>query len=454
MIIDKTTGLLVLGAGDGGGGGGGGAAVPGVVSVNGKFLALDLAGDGVVAGTEEDFAGVLYATGMAEPNYFADSAKTTALPEHVREGETFESGNRILTGKMPRATYVIEGHTVKFTAGYIPYDTEIIVPCSGTTDPDNPGTDPEEPEPDVPPKDYRYTVYGAGDEVVNGDYYFDRSEGASIYFKNDNGIILWADAFDYWYFAGDLGNGETEIWSQGMPRVQADPTTITTWLSRDGSPPMPTIILYGEEPQQPGSGGAVATAEDLVVTGCGIESFNGVYKIQTPGSTGTSRKWVHTSGNSNIYWSGGFWAWHLCEVPNNNGDENDFVNYSESDVTATWSHYMGQGINPPTVKYGSGSDSSGGTDLIVTGADEPSANGTYSLTEGGNDTSGTWTNNNGFYIYYDSVWYLHNAPKGSAGAPCPPPQAWAYQQTSSDDPTGTYSIGGAGFGNPPTVSRG
>jgi len=107
----------------------------------------------------------------------------------------------------------------------------------------------------------------------------------------------------------------------------------------------------------------VATSEDLVVSGCGLESFNGVYKIQTPGSTGTSRKWVHTSGNSTIYWSGGFFAWHLCEVPNNNGDENDFLNYTESDPTATWSRAMlNNNYNPPTVVYGG--ESGGGSSSI------------------------------------------------------------------------------------------
>ena len=127
------------------------------------------------------------------------------------------------------------------------------------------------------------------------------------------------------------------------------------------------VTIFGVTGTYEGEGGGddpgddvVATSEDLIVSDCGIESYNGVYKIQTPGSTGTSRKWVHTSGNSTIYWSGGFMAWLLCEEPNNNSDENDFRTSADDPAGATWSAIRNadSSYTPPTVKYGGGSGDS------------------------------------------------------------------------------------------------
>ena len=208
------------------------------------------------------------------------------------------------------------------------------------------------------------------------------------------------------------------------------------------------VTIFGVTGTYEGEGGSdvVATAEDLVVSDCGVTSFNGVYKIQTPGSTGTDRVWIHTSGNSKIYWSGGFWAWHLCEVPNDNGDENDFINYSE-DPTGSWSHYMGQGINPPTVKYGGGgsedsssSSGSGGTNISVTGAGTSAVNGTYKLQSGNvDDYTGRWSNGTYTLAYGAGYWCITTALDSLTNSPWS--HEYFYDGTSTDPTTGPWYTG-------------
>lgn len=240
--------------------------IPGVVNAAGLFQALDLSGDTVVKGAVENFDAALYLTGMAEPNYNADSAKTTALPEHVREGKTFESMNRIYTGTMKMCDVTINGHTVHITAGYVPQDVDIVVPCSGSpgTDPDDPEVEPDPDDP--PPIEYIYTLSGAGDILVNGDYYFDHQEEVATYYTNGKGIYL-VEIYGAW----EIQTADDPLWIDGRPAVAGDPTTITSWLQRDGTAPWPTITRYGEEPEQPGSGA------DFVISGAGDSTYNGDY---------------------------------------------------------------------------------------------------------------------------------------------------------------------------------
>lgn len=295
---------------------------------------------------------------------------------------------------------------------------------------------------------------------------------------------VWATADGKWYIYWDMdrtygwvvANG-TSAWNENwicaamledddndQSANDFNPIGHSGWVDYNDQTVAVSVIDNSTLPEEPedsssstttpddGGDNVVATAEDLVVSDCGLEAFNGVYKIQTPGSTGQDRKWVHTSGNSAIYWSGGHFAWLLCEEPNDNGDENDFRTYADDPAGATWSAVMSTSYNPPTVTYGGGSDdsssstapdTSSSTSLKVSGAADTAVNGVYELISGNaNDLTGKWQKGE-YYIYcqdpsYPDPWIMTTNPSYN-GSPWINP----YYKDASGPVTGQWTVGSA-----------
>lgn len=210
--------------------------------------------------------------------------------------------------------------------------------------------------PDILGKPCTYIVYNAGDNVINGTYYFSHHETGNVdVYMNANGIRLSVDTDNNTWMIDDTTTGNT-LWGPGVPTNPVDPTTITNFIQKDGTKPMPSIGKFRN----------TYSSRDLVVSGSSVSWINGVYKEVTGAVSLKDCVWVQhirwypntdIRRPSKIAWSDAAFCWWLYDTDINNTDDitpdtYDFRSYDKDDPTlGTWSPVRDVSDVPPVVSY-------------------------------------------------------------------------------------------------------
>ena len=110
-----------------------------------------------------------------------------------------------------------------------------------------------------------------------------------------------------------------------------------------------TVNQFVEDPES-----EIAYTYDIVVSDCGVQKLNGIYKLVNTSTTGTARVFQHTTSTAKIQFTAAIDGWWLfSEWPNEDGDDYDFYCFNYELTGGPWYAVNSVTVGSvPTLTYG------------------------------------------------------------------------------------------------------